>query len=146
MVGINKHKHKEHPQQIGSLHTKAFLFGDIAHKARAELIRNTKVGTRFEREEKEKEDAEQAGGRDGGDEREGRDVEEDWDDEEMAEGLRALAAEMDEAEVRELEHRRELAYEEGMAWIRRQFGDGGVFTLDEEDDDDEMIEESTGDV
>jgi hypothetical protein len=31
--------------------------------------------------------------------------------------------------------RRELAYEEGMVWIRREFGDDGVFDLEEDDDD-----------
>jgi hypothetical protein len=32
------------------------------------------------------------------------DMDDDWDDEDMAEELREMAAEMDEAEVRELEH------------------------------------------
>jgi hypothetical protein len=38
-----------------SLHTTAFLYRDIAHKTLAELLRNTRIGTRMDRAEKEQE-------------------------------------------------------------------------------------------
>jgi hypothetical protein len=95
------------------IHTKAFLFGDIAHKALAELFRNIQVGTRFERIGKEKENTIAAAEAEA-------DGMEAWDDDEVAEDFEELAMEMNEEE-----NRRELAYEEGMAWIRREFGDGG---------------------
>ncbi|CCX31447.1 hypothetical protein FPQ18DRAFT_383535 [Pyronema domesticum] len=106
------------------LHTKAFLYSGIAHKALAELIRNTQIGTRFEGLEKEKESAMAA---DEGD-RDGVIGGENWDDDEVEEDFEELAAELTEAE-----NRRERAYEEGMAWIRRKFGDG-----DESDGDEEI--------
>ncbi|KAI5787908.1 hypothetical protein FPQ18DRAFT_380173 [Pyronema domesticum] len=59
----------------------------------------------------------------------------DWDEEEVEDDFAELAGELNEAECR-----RERAYEEGMAWIRREFGDGDeVGENDGEVDDEEEI-------
>lgn len=53
----------------------------------------------------------------------------------MEDDFAELAGELNEAECR-----RERAYEEGMAWIRREFGDGDeVGENDGEVDDEEEI-------
>ncbi|KAI5792880.1 hypothetical protein FPQ18DRAFT_305253 [Pyronema domesticum] len=98
-----------------------FAYSGIAHKALAELIRNTQIGTRFERLEKEKEVGEGVGDRviGGG---------ENWDDDEVEDDFAELGEELNETE-----NGRERAYEEGMAWIRREFGDGD----DDKDGEDE---------
>jgi hypothetical protein len=66
------------------LHTKAFLYRDIAHEALAELIRDTRIGTRLERANKEEERAEALGEREGAaenDVNEGGDDVEEWEEE-----------------------------------------------------------------
>jgi ribonuclease HI len=78
-------------------HIKAFLYSGIAHKALAELIRNTQIGTRFERLEKEKAVGE--GERDGVI---GRG--ENWDNDEVEDDLTALAEELKRRKVGERGH------------------------------------------
>jgi hypothetical protein len=79
---------------------RAFLYSDIAHKELAGLIRDTRIGTWFEREEKE---AEMAGAAliEDTEEVDSEDEEDDEDDGDV--------------------ERREWALEEAMAWLVGEF-------------------------
>ncbi|CCX33124.1 Similar to hypothetical protein TSTA_098250 [Talaromyces stipitatus ATCC 10500]; acc. no. XP_002485806 [Pyronema omphalodes CBS 100304] len=97
------------------LHTKAFLYRDMAHKALAELVRDTRIGTRIERANKEEERAEALGEREGAVE---NDVnEDDGDVEEWDEEDEELVGMVQMPEPPE-----EVVGDAG-EWLYREFGD-----------------------
>lgn len=73
------------------LHTRAFLYRDIAYEALAELIRDTQLGTRIERATKEEEregtGAMEAGGLGADGEDLEEDDEEEWEEDEELVGM-----------------------------------------------------------
>ncbi|KAI5786214.1 hypothetical protein FPQ18DRAFT_308766 [Pyronema domesticum] len=83
------------------LHTKAFLYRDIAHEALAEVIRDTRLGTRMKRATKEEEREEireaEVGDGENGDEVEENGNEEEWEEDEELVGAEAAPVLPEEA-------------------------------------------------
>ncbi|KAI5792851.1 hypothetical protein FPQ18DRAFT_378232 [Pyronema domesticum] len=96
-------------------YTQAFLYRDIAHEALAELIRETRIGTRMERANKEveREGNEEAEG--GGPEEDGED-EEEGDEEEWEEDVELVGAVA-------MPVLPEEALEAAGRWLFNEFGD-----------------------